>query len=243
MKELYPFIFRRKSTRKYMGPASEDELREIEDHLEKLEPLLEDVDTEFMLLERDDVKTRMQQPAPHYIAAFSDGYVGKVNVGFLLQQMDLRISGMGLGSCWQGIPRLRAHVKSELDFVILLTFGAAAEPVHREHSEFRRKPLSKITDIEGMDDVLEAVRLAPSAVNNQPWYFTGGDGKIHAYCQVQSPLKRRLAGRWNPIDMGIALAHLRISLEYHGYRSEFRILDGVDELKNYSYTGTFIYGD
>jgi len=243
MKELYPLIFRRKSTRKYRGPASEDELREIEDHLGKLEPLLEDVDTEFRVLGREDVKVRMQPPAPHYIAAFSDGDPGKTNVGFMLQQMDLRLSGMGLGSCWQGIPQLRDHVRSGLDFVILLAFGAAAEPVHREHSEFKRKPLSEITEIEGMDDILEAVRLAPSAVNNQPWYLTGGDGKIHAYCRIQNPLKRRLVGRWNSIDMGIALAHLRISLEYHGYRSEFRVLDDVDELKDYTYTGTFIYGD
>ena len=211
--------------------------------LKKLEPLLKDFNTEFRVLGKEDVKTRMQPPAPHYIAAFSSGEMGKTNVGFMLQQMDLRISGMGLGSCWQGIPRLRDHVRSELDFVILLAFGAAAEPVHREHSKFKRKPLSEITGIDGMDDVLEAVRLAPSAVNNQPWYLTGGDGEIHAYCRVQNPLKRRLVGRWNPLDMGIALAHLRISLEYHGYRSEFRILDDVAELKDYTYTGTFIYGD
>ncbi|MDI9614322.1 nitroreductase family protein [Methanothermobacter sp.] len=243
MKKLYPFIFRRKSTRRYSSPVSDDALHEIRDYLGGLESLLPSIPFEFRIIGENDVSTRMQKPAPHYIAAFSEGHMGRLNVGFMLQQMDLKLSSMGIGSCWQGIPRVKGHVKSDLEFIILLAFGVAAEPVHREPSEFKRKPLCEITDIRGMDDVLEAVRLAPSAVNNQPWYLRGGDGIVHAYCRVQNPVKRRLLGRWNPIDMGIALAHLKISLEHHGYGAEFRILDKTPEIKNYTYKGTYIYGD
>lgn len=240
MKELYPFIFRRKSTRKYTGPVGEEELNMVSASLKELEPLLSS-EVELKIVGRDDVRTGMQRPAPHYIAAFADGDEGKMNAGFMLQQMDLKLSSMGIGSCWQGIPSPGGHLKSELEFVIFLALGEAGEPVHRSRSEFRRKPLSEITDITGMDDVLEAVRLAPSAVNNQPWYLTGGDGEIHAYCRIHGPIKRRLVGRWNPIDMGIALAHLQISLQHHGYRTGFRVLEDPMELKNFRYTRTFSY--
>lgn len=241
MKELYPFIFRRKSTRKYSSQVSDEQLKEIRNYLGGLEPLLPSTPVEFRIIGR-----MMSEPAcrnlPPLHRSLLRGTEGRLKVGFMLQQMDLKLSSMGIGSCWQGIPTVKGHVKSDLEFIILLAFGVAAEPVHREPSEFKRKPLSEITDIVGMDDVLEAVRLAPSAVNNQPWYLRGGDGMIHAYCRVQNPVKRRLLGRWNPIDMGIALAHLKISLEHHGYRPEFRILK-APEIKNYTYTGTYIYGD
>jgi len=38
-------------------------------------------------------------------------------------------------------------------------------------SEFKRKPLNEISDIEGADDLLEAARLPPSAGNQQLWFL------------------------------------------------------------------------
>lgn len=42
--------------------------------------------------------------------------------------------------------------------------------------------MSKISKVDGMDDIMEAARLAPSGVNNQPWVITGRNGLVHAYC-------------------------------------------------------------
>ena len=67
-------------------------------------------------------------------------------------------------------------LKDELPFVISLAFGKAAGSPYRELSEYKRKSLSNISS--GSDKRLEAVRLAPSAMNNQNWFFVAGNGKI-----------------------------------------------------------------
>ncbi len=239
MKNLYPFIFKRKSVRRYKGPVKDEKFNEISDFLDSLEPLMGGVKTEFQIISEDDVKILIQPPAPHYIAAFSEkNKIAQVNVGFMLQQMDLKLSSMGIGSCWQGIPKPKSHVISKLEFIILLAFGEPDEPLHRDRHEFKRKSIHEITDIKGMDEILEAPRLAPSAANNQPWYFTGEKNRIHAYQRTPNLLRAMFIGKWNPIDMGIALAHLKISLEYHGYTPEFKICKNPPKLEDHEYTGT-----
>jgi hypothetical protein len=72
--------------------------------------------------------------------------------------------------------------------------------------EFNRKPLAEITTVQGADDLLEPVRLAPSAMNNQPWYITGTPEKMDVWQR-----KRLLPHTLGQIDMGIALSHLYIA--------------------------------
>jgi nitroreductase len=57
------------------------------------------------------------------------------------------------------------------------------DELHRNSvAEFKGQPMSKISKVDGMDDIIEAARLAPSGVNNQPWFITGRNGLVHAYC-------------------------------------------------------------
>ena len=72
-------------------------------------------------------------------------------------------------------------------------------PLRHELKSFKRKTMEQITD--RPDAKLEPARLAPSAVNSQPWYFTHEGETVHVYC--------RNAG--SHLDAGIALAHLYIA--------------------------------
>ena len=85
------------------------------------------------------------------------------------------------GSCWLGIPQPTkdAADSSNLEFIILMAFGNPKETLYRTSTaEFKRKPLTETTNIMGADELLEPTRLAPSAVNNQNWYFTGNTTAI-----------------------------------------------------------------
>ena len=107
----------------------------------------------------------------------------------MLQQMDLFLSANGIGSCWQGIPKPTKTIlnSSKLQFIIVLALGRPLENLHRQSiSEFKRKSFNEITNIRDMDQLLEPARLAPFATV-QPWFFTGGNDVIHAYC-VKSKL-------------------------------------------------------
>lgn len=83
--------------------------------------------------------------------------------------------------------------------------------------------LEQITD--KPDPRLEPARLAPSAVNGQPWYFAHEGETIHIYCNKKG----------SPLDAGIALAHL-----YVANMESFRFFkaENVAEVPGYAYMGS-----
>lgn len=230
-KNLYNAIYRRKSVRNYDStPLDQETLNEISDQIKILKPLYEDIRTEFKILSSGDVHRRLMKKAPHYIAGFSEikeNY--KTNLGFMMQQMDLFLSANGIGTCWQGIPTISKEVKkgTPLKFIILLAFGKAKEPLYRSDiSEFKRKTFQEISNNIESRELIEAARIAPSATNSQPWFFTGNKDIIHAYIVQLGVLKRVLAGKYPPIDMGIALCHIQIAAEHFGKKANL-IFDKV----------------
>ena len=220
---LYETIFKRKSVRKYdLTPLDERTIAEIIAHISVLKPLDDNIKIEMKIVSQKDVKSLLSAKAPHYIAVFSetkDGYL--TNVGFMLQQMDLFLSANGIGSGWQGMPKPTKEIlnSSKLEFVILLAFGKPKERLHRESvSEFKRKPFREITNIKGADELLEPCRLAPSAMNSQPWFFTGDPTTIHAYRAKSNFITAFMLEKMSKISMGIALCHLWIAAKHFRQR-------------------------
>jgi nitroreductase len=225
-KNLYETIFKRKSIRQYdLTPLDGQTLADIMAHTSALKPLRDDIKIEMKLVSQKDVKGLFLAKAPHYLAVFSeskDGYL--TNAGFMLQQMDLFLSANGIGSCWQGVAKPTKEIlsRSKLEFVILMAFGKPKERLHRESvSEFKRKPLGEITDIKGADELLEPARLAPSAMNWQQWFFTGGAGTIHAYRAKSSFLTAFMIEKVSKVSMGIAICHVWIAANHFGKEVEF----------------------
>jgi len=161
--------------------------------------------------------------APHYLVAFSEvkkGYL--TNMGFMLQQMDLFFSANGIGCCWQGWPRPTKELRNnqELEFIIVLAFGLPKEKLHRESiDEFKRKPLSQITDANYFKEIIEAARLAPSP--SQPWFFTNEGQTIHLFCRKTKGIKARMFGRLDKIEIGISACHLWVATLNSDKRIEF----------------------
>ena len=224
--KLYETIFKRKSIREYdLTPFDGHTLAEIMAHTSALKRMYDDIKIEMKLLSQKDVKGLFLAKAPHYLAVFSetkDGYL--TNAGFMLQQMDLFFSANGIGSCWQGMPKPTKEIlkRSTLEFVILLAFGKPKERLHRESiSEFKRKPLGEITDVKGADEILEPARLAPSAMNWQPWFFTGTASAIHAYRAKSSFLTAFMIEKVRKVSMGIAICHVWIAAKHFGKEVEF----------------------
>jgi nitroreductase len=238
-RNLYETIFKRKSIREYdLTPLDGHTLAEVMAHTSALKPLYDDIKIEMKLLSQKDVKSRLLAKAPHYLAVFSetkDGY--STNVGFMLQQMDLFFSAIGIGSCWQGIPRPTKEIlkNSKLEFVILLAFGKPKERLHRESiAEFQRKPLGEITDIKGADGLLEPARLAPSAMNRQHWFFTGNASTVHTYRTKSNFLTAFFLEKMNKVSMGIAIYHIWIAAKHFGKEVEFI---GDEEAQNHPPSG------
>ena len=212
---LYETIFKRKSIRKYeSAPLDQTTLEEVRSQIASLKPMLPGIRTEIRMLGTEDVKGMFKADAPHYLAIYSEEKEGfAANAGFMMQQLDLFFSARGIGCCWQGGPKPTKKVEpaAGLEFVIILAFGKPAEALQRKSvAEFKRRQLSEISDIKGSDDLLEPVRLAPSGINNQSWYYRGDANRIDAYYA-----KSMISDEMNQINVGIGMCHLWLSAVHH----------------------------
>lgn len=90
---------------------------------------------------------------------------------------------------------------------------------------FENEPGSPLTpDKAGcLRDVLEAVRMAPSAVNKQPWRIVLCPDRAHFY--EYKGKGRSSADEWDiqKIDMGIALCHFELAADALGIETAFEI--------------------
>ena len=225
-------IRKRKSIRKYdQAPLDDAALEQVKARVGSVRPLYPDIRYSIEIVSK--TKGAFSVKAPHYLIFSSEEKDGSLeNIGFIGQQMDLFFSESGIGSCWLGAAKPEEKEKSALQFVICMAFGKPSEPVYRELTEFKRKPLSEIS--EGSDERLEAARLAPSAMNAQNWYFSASNGKIHCYRKKANPVVGFIYNKLHCIDMGIALCHIaEESADFHFSREA-----GIPERKGHVYTGT-----
>jgi nitroreductase len=226
IERLYSAIFKRKSIRKYAPRAlGQDALDAIMARTGKLKPFQPETPVAFRILTDTQVKGMVSAKTPHYLAVYAaDEYMAQINAAFMLQQMDLWFSAQGLGSCWLGMPNPapEAAACDGLPFFIMLAFGAPAEELHREESSaFKRKAAGEITNVTGMEKLVEAVRLAPSAVTRQPWYLTGDSSALRLFGKKNNVLQKMMFGDMPRADMGIALCHLWLAAENQGIFRDF----------------------
>ena len=223
---LEEMIYHRKSCRSFAGKPVDGELMEKILSFD-LKPLYPGIKVRMDIVSRDKVKCICPWTTPQLIAVYSEETEGYLeNVGFLFQQMDLYLQTLGLGVCWLGMGRMNpktAETVEGMKFVILLAFGhPKGEALRQNVAEFKRKPMETIAD--KADPKLEPARLAPSAVNGQPWYFTHEGEKLHAYWTKKG----------SRLDMGIALAHL-----YAANTETFRFFrEAGKEIPDYVYMGS-----
>ena len=69
-------------------------------------------------------------------------------------------------------------------------------------------------------DALEMVRLAPSAVNKQPWRVVVRDGTYHFYEKRDKGYVSDAVGDLQEVDVGIALCHFMTGLESAGLKGD-----------------------
>ena len=221
-------IYLRKSCRKYSDDEMDMDL--IHDFMSSVKALDDEISYDYEIFARNQVNILTRWSAPYYLALYSDKVDGYgENLGFVFQQLSLYLQSIGIGSCWVGM----ASPKSKKsNFVIMISFGKS-DDISRDITQFKRKGLGEISDFE--DEKLIPAQLAPSAINSQPWYFKHSQEGFDVYQAKQNLLKRQVLKRWNPIDMGICLAHLYVANENS---FEFYKKSDFTDIKGHTYTGS-----
>lgn len=235
---LSDMIPHRRSVRSYkaeaISPAVLDDLRAF---MANLVPLTTGAKVEGRIIPTAHGNFLQKWKTPHFIVIFSDNTdEGLINAGFMYQQLDLYAQSIGLGTCWVGLGSLTAEepVPEGMKVAVMMAIGIPEDAPQREGAaDFKRKSMDELSDLP--DPRLEALRMAPSATNSQPWFVTHEGEVLHIWREELGVIKQRTLGRMNKIDTGIGLCHLYVT-----HRETFRFWreENPPELAGQIYIGS-----
>ena len=148
-----------------------------------------------------------------------DGYLQ--NIGYLGEQLDLYLVSRNIGTLWLGMGKTSEKQLDGMDFVIMFEIRKIEDPslFKRDITSLKRKPVGKIWEGDRIGETAETVRLAPSAMNSQPWYVKCDGKTLTVYRHKEgllSMLPSNLVPFYNRIDIGIFLLILEICLYENG---------------------------
>lgn len=215
----YDMINKRRSFHTFPGgrKVSGPELHMIEQHFARLVPLKSDIKTAFKIVQRHTTTWKWGEYA---ILAYSEkkpGYLA--NIGYMMQQLELFLTAMDIGTCWCGMasPAEDDKIYEGMDYVIALIIEKSEpEAFRKSMHEAKRREVSKIKSGEGFDSVAEVARFAPSAVNLQPWHMEteGKTIKIYRKSPRMAKIKWDLLVFFQQIDMGIFILFTELCLKH-----------------------------
>ena len=179
--------------------------------------------------------------------AVEEGDMDLEELGYEMESLVLYATSIGLGTCWIAGSLNRSeftkamNVKENEIFPIISPIGYESDKkriieklfklqskarVRKEWKEifFRenfKSPILDKKDVGEFEEVLENLRLAPSAVNRQPWRVLKSGDSFHFY-KDEGKNNSRLKGiDIQRVDIGIALCHFDLSCKKIGLSGEF----------------------
>ena len=184
--------------------------------------------------------------APAYVAFAGNMKDPNVQekVGYLGECFILEATARGLATCWVGgffreqTVNRHLNIAGEEKVLAVSPVGYTREDYSFEEKmmsgfakSHKRLDLEKLcpnNDIESfpswLRSALEAARLAPSAVNRQPWRFFIGENTIKI--SLDSPKDNYHISK--RLDCGIAMLHLEVEANYHGINGQWEYLKKPD---------------
>lgn len=223
---------KRISTRKFKEEKiSESDIESIMQYAANVKPLFSDIKWSIQITDKTEViKGMISAVGKMYYKVFSPNYIllsseisekSNENIGYVGQQIVLKLTELGIGSCWIGAPIKKSSFEKNFDinsnerYVIMIAIGYPLE----KFSEVQKRPRISSEEIfvgdniNGKEKVLDALRIAPSAVNSQPWIVYGDNDKWDIYIKYKSGLFGSMLKRMNKIDIGIGFSHLILALD------------------------------
>lgn len=251
--KLYNVIFSRRSRRQFDGGGlSIDIIEKLQDFAKELNDNIIGARAVIVTVNPDKVFKGAVgaygkiKGAPAYVAFIGDMKDISVQekVGYLGEMFILRVTSVGLATCWVGgffrpeVVQSEVGLDSDEQVLAVSPIGFAAKQYSLEEkimtgfvASHKRTKLETMCCGDRIDSVttwirsaLEAARLAPSAVNRQPWRFTVESGTIKVSVDNLKDsyhISKRL-------DCGIAMAHIEIGANHNGVTGSWEYLTGED---------------
>lgn len=168
--------------------------------------------------------------------------------GFAFEQIVLFAQSLGLGTVWIGGTMDRGLFERAMELgagevmPCVSPLGYPGQKMALRETMMRkglkaddRKPFSELFFSGDFNTPLteeavgklslpfEMVRLAPSAVNKQPWRVVLAENSVHFYLKRAKGFSDGGAGNMQKVDMGIALCHFELAAKEIGLLPKFTI--------------------
>ena len=201
--------------------------------------------------------------------AYENGEMALEEVGYEMEKVILYITSLGLGTCWIGGTFNKGEFSKSMELKedevlpIVTPFGKSGENKRfiEKTMKFLTKskkrkewyeifflrdfsvPLTPVINLGYFKEVLENVRLAPSALNKQPWRIVKDGNKFHFYINSSKKKNDKLTFDIHRIDMGIAMCHFDLTCKELGLEGRFIKCNPeiTDIPKNVSYVITWVH--
>lgn len=205
---IYETMFCRRSVRRYTAPLDQETLLSILDYARRI-PQMDGQHADFRVITKDEMGGNA--PAPHYLVASCEATnEAYANVGYVMEKVDLYLQSLGYGSLWWG---MSLPENGQDNDCIVMGMGQTEVPL-RPSEEAKRLNLSAIAEEDNA--ITQTARLAPSAVNSQPWMLSCGEGEVVIRYHGRGLLKSRLEKKMNKVDLGIVTRFVVTELENQG---------------------------
>lgn len=226
--KLLEAIYRRKSVRDFVdSEIEEDILERIRSRISQIELLYEK--SKIKCVVSDYCKKSFY--APYYIGVYTDNTKeGVMNAGYVLQQLSIYLSAIGIASCYQAKSVIFKQVNTEgMKLAISLAIGYPVNKMYRDLDEISRLSKNKICVMkekpnEEVERLIELARISPSSYNTQPWRFVVYNNRIHVF--VKKKMLNHLI-RLKYVNMGVMLGNVSVGAEELWIDIEFREMKDI----------------
>ena len=168
----FDLIYKRKSFHRYGEPDGKkitpEELDEIREMWYKFTPLFEGIKTKIKIVPGE--QTSCNRGEEYCILIYSEKKPGYLqNIGYIGEQLDLWLTGRGIGPLWFGVGRTKERKYEGLEYVIMMAIRKIDDDSKfrkpGDLASFVRVPAEEFWEGPVIEGVTEVVRLTPTACN------------------------------------------------------------------------------
>jgi nitroreductase len=188
--------------------------------------------------------------APHFVAFIGDMSNSHVQeaIGYHGEGVILEATALGVNTCWVAgmyrpeIVEKKLKVRNGEQVLAITPLGKAVDNKTRVEQAMtrllgahRRKELKQILALGSEDPTgwvyraIDAARVAPSAINRQPWRFKIQGESVSLF--TKSKEGHRISPR---LDCGIAMLHFEIGAKKYGADGRWKLLNNGYALAKYT---------
>lgn len=233
MDNWYEAIKKRVSVRKYSEGVSREELRT----LKAAAKFMSTEDVRIVVGKKDGVFSpligRSVSGTDTYAALISRSREDDYMVGMVGEAFVLECTSMDLGTCWLGMSYNKNVINSCVELFEDESVRCVIAIGHFDEIPAKKRTRKTVFNLTGLDDkafrslpewqqtAINCARLAPSAINNQPWEFD-----ILSSNNIQIAKISKNFG-YAELDIGIAMLHIEVGAAHCGVFGDWETTDGL----------------